>query len=161
MAKNTRAQEVSTGTSDSYTEHEKSDTNPPPRVQRAMLGGDSPSVGMDSSEFSENEQQSNEHGKTLLPDHVRTTESPYDQTVTGDSTVNSTDGDTLATETDSSESEEDITPPYSEWDYRDLQTECKERGLPANGSTEDLVARLVESDELSDEDDEDDEDPFN
>lgn len=169
MAKSTKAQEVATGTSDSYTEHEKADEHPPLKVTRAVLGGDhmpervggdSPSVGMDSSEFSENEQQSSEHEKILLPEHVRTTESPYDQTVTGDSTANSTDGNTPETETELSEESEEDTPAYVDWTYPQLQAECKERGLSAKGSTEDLVLRLMESDDASTEDDEDD-DEFN
>lgn len=33
-----------------------------------------------------------------------------------------------------------------EWSYGDLQVECKERGLTANGSREELIARLREND---------------
>lgn len=45
------------------------------------------------------------------------------------------------------EDEEDL--PYSEWDYKDLQAELKERGLNAGGSQADLVKRLEEDDEAN------------
>lgn len=98
MAKNTHAQEVSTGTSDSYTEEELSDPAPPVVIQRAMLGelkeGDSGLVGMDSSELSEKEQQPSEHSKTSPRELAQTTENPSDQTETdpGDSIARTTGG---------------------------------------------------------------------
>lgn len=61
MAKGTKAQEVSTGTSDSYTLEELADPTPPIRIQRAMLGvvpefrEAEPSVGTHSSQSSESE----------------------------------------------------------------------------------------------------------
>lgn len=36
---------------------------------------------------------------------------------------------------------------YEDWDYRDLQAEAKERGLPATGSAEEIIERLVADDE--------------
>lgn len=45
---------------------------------------------------------------------------------------------------------EDVEP-YEKWEYRDLQAECKERGLPADGKAEDLANRLNEHDELAGE----------
>lgn len=123
-----------------FTQHELSDPTPPPRVRRAMLGGDPKSVGTDYSEPSLSESRSSAREKLNPQGPVRTTESLSDRTDQEDSTANSTDGDGPVTETESDE------VPYSEWDYRDLQAECKERGLPANGSTEELIARLEEWD---------------
>ena len=37
--------------------------------------------------------------------------------------------------------------PYEGWTVAELQQECKDRGLPANGKLADLKARLVEHDE--------------
>lgn len=156
MAKNTRAQEVSTGTADSYTEHEKSDENPPPRIQRAMLGGDTPLVGTDSSEFSQSDRPLSEPESHNRRAPARTTENLSAQMDKADSTVNLTDGDGPETET---ESVEDV-PPYEQWTYAELQAECKERQLSAKGSTDELIARLKESDEATSEEDEDDEDDF-
>lgn len=48
MAKATRAQEVSTGDSTSFTKHELSDPKPPVVVTRAVLGGELLSVGSNS-----------------------------------------------------------------------------------------------------------------
>lgn len=156
MAKSTRAQEISTGTSDSYTETELADPHPPIRIQRAVLGGESPSVGTDFSEPLSNESQSNELGNPSPQEPALTTESLSGQTATEDSTVNLTDGDGPETETVSAEE----IPPYSEWTYKELQAEAKERGLMATGSTEELIARLEEFDEAQAEEVESEEDDF-
>src|SRR5258707_723537 len=87
MAKATHAQEVSTGTSDSYTEHELTDPAGWPR--RAMLGelkeGDlssQPTVdGGGSIQFSESDQTSNEKPTQPLPLAAQTTENPSGQKV--------------------------------------------------------------------------------
>lgn len=86
MARNTHSQEVLTGTSDSYTEHETTDPVPPVTVQRAMIGeliekeGDEELVGTDSSESSENELQSSERSTANPQEPARTTESPSGRT---------------------------------------------------------------------------------
>lgn len=72
MAKSTKAQQASTGTSDSYTEAELADPTPPIQITRAMLGAVperevSPSVGMDSSPSSESEITRNDNGN---PSHL-------------------------------------------------------------------------------------------
>ena len=41
---------------------------------------------------------------------------------------------------------EDDYDDESEWSYKELQTEAKERELPASGSREEIVARLREND---------------
>lgn len=92
MAKSTHGQEVSTGTSDSFTEHELADPNPPVVVQRAMLGGEPKSVGTDSSQSSGDEPQSSNTTNPSPQEPAQTTENPSDQTATVDSDVHSTDG---------------------------------------------------------------------
>lgn len=88
MAKSTHSQEVLTGTSDSFTEHEITDPNPPYQVQRAMLGdlivreGDEELVGMDSLESSLSKPQSSEHSKANHQEPALTTESLSGQTET-------------------------------------------------------------------------------
>jgi hypothetical protein len=37
-------------------------------------------------------------------------------------------------------------PPYTEWKLADLQAECRDRGLSANGTKADLAARLDQYD---------------
>lgn len=127
---------------DSYTETELADPNPPVRIRRAMLGGEQSLVGTDSSEPLSNESQSNAPETVNRQEPAQTTESLSGQTDKVDSIVNSTDGDGPETEMESSE-----IPPYTEWEYRELQAECKERGLTATGSTEELIARLEEFDD--------------
>jgi hypothetical protein len=141
MAKSTRAQGAT------FTSDELADPTPPPVVQRSMLGGDPSSVGTHSSELSSNAPQSNESETPNRPELVPTMESLSNQTDTEDSTVGSTDGD----------GQTETVLPYDEWDYRELQAECKERGLSAGGSAEDLIFRLEEFDATNDGD-EDDED---
>lgn len=102
MAKNTHAQEIATGTSDSYTEHEGSDPQPPATVRRAMLGelkeGDlssSQPVGTRSLQFSESEQTSNEKQNPLHQPPAQTMENPSGPKVAEpvpDSTAPLTDG---------------------------------------------------------------------
>lgn len=89
MAKSTHSQEILTGTSDSFTDHEMSDPHPPYVVRRAMLGvlkeGGESSLGTTYSEPSSDETQSD---KTLNPDlqePAQTTENPSDQTEKEDS----------------------------------------------------------------------------
>lgn len=88
MAKSTHSQEILTGTSDSYTEHELTETDPV--VRREMLGGDpkSQEIGTPSLESSESEQRSSEQETHNPPSPVQTTESPSKDTATQeDSTV--------------------------------------------------------------------------
>lgn len=98
MAKSTKAQQVSTGTPDSYTPEELADPTPPIRIQRAMLGAppkeDASSVGTDSSRSSENANTKSGKENPSLPPPVQTTENPSGQPEkeTG-STVVSTVGD--------------------------------------------------------------------
>lgn len=86
MAKNTHSQEVLTGTSDSFTNHEITDPNPPYQIQRAMLGelvereGDEQLAGMDYLESSENEPKLSGHSKATPRGLARTMENPSDQT---------------------------------------------------------------------------------
>jgi hypothetical protein len=46
--------------------------------------------------------------------------------------------------------DEDI-PPYEEWDSDDLRKECLERGLEPTGTKDDLVLRLMEHDEATEQ----------
>lgn len=105
MAKSTRAQEVSTGTSASYTEHEASD----PVIRRAMLGeidqpvveeGETSSDGINSQQSSESELTSNEKPSQSHPRPAPTMENPSEQKEgTGqDSSAHSTDGGTRKTQ---------------------------------------------------------------
>jgi SAP domain-containing protein len=152
MAKATHAQEISTGTSASFTEHEYSDSEPGlavareiMRINRPMLGEvDKSLAGTDSSESLSTERQENETSNLNLQEPVQTTESLSNRTATADSDADSTDGNGLTQEE---------VPPYSEWTYAELQAECKARELPASGKTEELIARLEDSDELSEEPD--------
>lgn len=140
MAKSTHSQEILTGTSESFTEAEQADLVV---ISRYQMGG-APSAGNSSSQSSEREQSEEDSQRDSLRDPAPTTESPSSPT-TEDSSVPSTDGDGQTTETESVEDEE--IPPYEEWDYRDLQAECRERSLSAGGKHEELVFRLMEFDE--------------
>lgn len=64
----------------SYTEHELSDPNPPPQIQRAMLGDDLQSVGTDLSESSESESPLETGSNQAPQEPAHTTENPSDQT---------------------------------------------------------------------------------
>lgn len=94
MAKATHAQEVSTGTSDSYTPEELADPRPPVRIQRAMIGEvDRPLVGDNlppSSETASTEKSANARN---VPSPALKTENRSSQ-FAGTSTVDSADGDT-------------------------------------------------------------------
>jgi hypothetical protein len=91
MAKSTKAQEASTGTSDSYTEHELSAAV---LRGRPMLGGELKSAGTNSSRSSKSAPTPND--KTI-PSHqapVPTTENPSGQQETAaNSSAASTGGD--------------------------------------------------------------------
>lgn len=90
-AKNTHAQEVATGTSDSYA-IPAVDPDAPTRVRRAMLGGEPTSVGSNSSESTmrQGNDESSRDPSPQLPAH--TTGSRLSQTEPA-SDVDSTDGD--------------------------------------------------------------------
>ena len=91
MAKSTHAQEVATGTSDSYTEHEL--TDPDIVVHREMLGGDPALAGTDSSQSSEKEQKSEELPNQTHPSPVPETDNPLKDTDKPErSTVDTADG---------------------------------------------------------------------
>lgn len=149
MAKSTKAQEVSTGTPDSYTEHELSDPAPPVVVTRAMLGEVPPSQtetdGGDSSTSSEKTKPSSDKSGQQGQKPAQNAESLSSQQG-GPSTVLMTDGNGEET------SQADEEDAYADWSYSDLQAECKERDLPAGGKKEELIARLVEDDENADSD---------
>lgn len=167
MAKSTR------NSGASFTDEELSDPVPPqtvmdhlpsnqdrsvgPVVHRAMIGnliegGDQSSVGSNSSQSSEDGTSSKKLPSQTPQEGAPDAENPSNPSgwAPGD-VADSTDGSIQETETefdedDVDDEEEYDVPPYEEWDYRDLQAECKERGLPATGSSEELVRRLVESD---------------
>lgn len=111
MAKSTKAQQVSTGTSDSYTAHEMSDPVPPVRIQRAMLGvvpeEVSSSVGGDSMRSSKSATTSSESATHNRLAPAQTTENPSGPTET-DSGADSTDGHGQAT---LSQSDKEIIKP--------------------------------------------------
>jgi hypothetical protein len=92
MAKSTKAQEVSTGTSDSYTEDEVAGMSATLRG-RPMLGGELLSAGINSSRSSGKEKTS---GDSENPSHqapAQTTENPSSATEpVADSDADSTGG---------------------------------------------------------------------
>lgn len=92
MAKNTKAQEVSTGTSDSYTEDEVAGMSSTLRG-RPMLGGELLSVGTSSSRSSGKEKTLSDNESPSHQAPAPTTENPSSATepVT-DSDANSTGG---------------------------------------------------------------------
>lgn len=145
MAKSTKAQEVTTGTPDSYNEHELSDPTPPVVVTRAMLGEvpcQTTTDGGDSSTSSEQTTPSDGQKQPQGPapaQNVENLSSPPEES----SIAPLTGGSGAAPSPDEEE-------PYSDYSYAELQHECKERGLSASGKTEDLIARLVEDDEKAD-----------
>src|SRR5688572_11390736 len=98
MAKSTKAQEVSTGTSDSYTEDEVAGMSSTLRG-RPMLGGELLSVGTSSSQSSGKEKTSSDSENPAPQAPAQTTEnlSSATEPVT-DSDADSTDGDGLKTE---------------------------------------------------------------
>jgi hypothetical protein len=108
MAKSTHSQEVLTGTSDSYTEHELTDPNTL-LANRPVLGEvDRPSVGMDSSQSSESVQTPKDSATQDLQAPAPTTESHSETPETEDSDALSTDGNIPKTESESAEEEADF-----------------------------------------------------
>lgn len=155
MAKTTR------GGGPSFSDEELNDPQPPevmlrnpPTVDRGdavpvrfQVGtmtevGGATSAGSNSGQSSGEEHSSSKRAKRDRPKPAQTTESLSDQSQEGTgSTASSTDGSGQETETESTEDE--LIPWADEsWSYRDLQLECKERGLSASGSQAELVERL-------------------
>lgn len=151
MAKSTKAQEVSTGTPDSYTEQELADPQPPVVITRAELGGEKkwtePADGMDSSESSKNESGITTKRPTGSRSSAPTMEKPSSQEETEQGSAPSITSSGPAGEEVSLEEVE----PYEQWPYAELQAECKARGLTATGKAEDLITRLQEWDEANPE----------
>jgi hypothetical protein len=91
MAKSTNAQEVSTGTSDSYTDAELSAAN---LRSRPMLGGELKSVGGASTQSSKSGTTSSDKAPLSHQAPAQTTESLYSQRESAqDSSADSTVGD--------------------------------------------------------------------
>lgn len=67
-----------------FNDHELSDPHPPDQVRRAVLGGELLSVGTDSLESSQAEQQSSESEKASLQSPAQTTDSPSNPTGTAE-----------------------------------------------------------------------------
>lgn len=104
MAKNTHAQEVSTGTSDSYTPDEWADVKA--RLgDRPQLGDvdtsdekeEAPSVGNNSEASSENESQESDYETVNLPQDAPDVENPSGGSEVEGSTVHMTDGSSQET----------------------------------------------------------------
>lgn len=142
---------VTKGAGPSFTEEELNDPAPPVVIRRAMLGSDPLSVdGTPSEESSEKPRTpSPEQGQNpQSPAHVVVNPSEQEetsQTQVQQDSASSMGGNGQTTEQESPE-------PYEGWTYAQLQAECKDRGLPASGKTEELLARLIESDEPPPED---------
>ena len=106
------------------------------------LGGEQSSVGNNSGQSSRDGFSSNRTQRQPRRALAQTTENLSDPSPEGqDSTVNSMGGSGQGTEPESTE-----VPPYEEWKYRDLQTECGQRELSGKGSFDDLVERLEQYD---------------
>lgn len=147
MAKSTRAQEVSTGTSDSYTLAELSDPSPPIRIQRAMLGVVPqevlPSVGMDSFQSSGNEATKNDNENPSHQPPAPTTENPFGLTDTADSDADSTDGD-------GQEEAGHLQSDDDEEDYEDANQPVARKPTAAKkAATKKARARTVGDDDFS------------
>jgi hypothetical protein len=121
MAKNTHAQEVSTGDSASFTEHELSDPIPPPvvTITRMNLGGEVSSPvnredGTESSTSSESVSTSRQSQPHNPPQPAPTMENRSSQTPAEpvDSNAASTDGNGQTTGTESTEDDGD--DPFEE-----------------------------------------------
>lgn len=95
MAKNTKAQEVATGTSDSYTDDEIQDPDPPVRITRAELGTvDQPWHGNNSTQSSENDETESDSQKASRRKPAPTTDNRSKRRGKAtDSDAISTDGD--------------------------------------------------------------------
>lgn len=140
MAKSTKAR------GDTYTEAELKDPQPPVRIQRAELGVIDqcpPEDGTDSLPSSRSPEQSGQPTSEQDPSLAPTTVNPSTQTEQG-SAVLTTDGGGQPAETE--ESTEDV-PPYEDWTVKELQDECRARGLTVSGTKAELVSRLEEDDE--------------
>lgn len=130
MARSTKAQQVSTGTPDSYTPEELADPVPPIRITRAMLGvvpeEVKPSVGTDSSPSSESEttKSGNENPNPLAPAQMTENHSGQQGKET-DSTAALTGG-VGQTETEPPLSDED-----DEDEFEDDDEEPEEEQAPA------------------------------
>jgi len=125
MAKSTKAQQVSTGTSDSYTDDELNDPAPPIHITRAMLGAppkeDTPSVGMDSSPSSESANTKSDNENPSRQPLAPMTENPFGQQ---DKETDSTAALTVGvgqTETEPQPSDEDEDDDEFEDDDEDAQ----------------------------------------
>lgn len=108
MAKATRAQEVSTGTSASLTKHEASDREMHPVIRRAMLGTlreeETPSPatdGGDSTQSSKSESRPTSKHDKAHQEPAQTTDNPSNPSQEADSNVPLTDGNTPETEKES------------------------------------------------------------
>jgi hypothetical protein len=130
MAKNTHAQEAATGTSDSYTEEELMDPNTPDPnrmlANRPTLGEvDKPSVGTNFSQSSESVETPRESVNPLRqsPAQMMGNPSPVGETVP--SSVDSTDGDTRETETESTEAEIEEEADFSDVEPVEDKTPAK------------------------------------
>lgn len=131
MAKNTKAQQVSTGTPDSYTPAELADPAPPIQITRAMLGVvpeevNKSSVGTHSSLSSESETMKDDKQNQFLPPHAPTMENlsgqPEKET---DSTADLTAGGGRA----------QMEPPPSDDDEDDEDEESEDDVKPAKRTT--------------------------
>ena len=154
MAKSTNAQEAATGTPDSYTERELNDPEPPVVITRAELGGEKKWTervdGTDSSESSKSDSGTTTKNPAEFPSNVPMTEKHSQQ--------DPTEADAAHSITTSGQEEAppgtvelEEVEPYDQWDYADLQAECKNRGLTATGKKEELISRLEEWDEANPE----------
>lgn len=137
MAKSTKAQQVSTGTPDSYTPDELADPTPPIRIQRAMLGAlpeeVPPSVGTHSSPSSESgiTNADNENQSPRQP--VQTTENPSGQpeketASTADLTVG--DGQ-MRTEPPLSDEDEENEDEFEDEDEEETPEPVTKKASPA------------------------------
>jgi len=112
MAKSTKAQEVSTGTPDSYTEHELSDEQLGDTLRsRPMLGGELKSAGTSLPQSSGSESTSSGRTKASHQAPALTTESRSSQQATG--TASSADSTVGAGRADLSPSDKTIVKPAS------------------------------------------------
>jgi hypothetical protein len=159
MAKNTHSQEVLTGTSDSYTDHELNDPNIP--INRPTLGEvDNPSApiqeedGIRSSQSLRNGETPSDSETVSRPSPAQTMESPSSTTAVANSSADSMGG--LGQEAGQNQSGDEEIPPYDQWTVESLREECRTRGLIVSGNKSDLVNRLEADDDESESEDSDD-----